>query len=506
MNDTLLSSNLDDNIQYIRRMLAHCDDVVVRRIEIPDAGKVRAAALLYTEGLADPVLVSDYVLKALLEGRKRTKTGGEEEAGTAEQLLKHIRHRALPIGDVAVVRETDAAIASVLTGDTIILFDGGEEALCASTKGWKDRGVGETEKESVIRGPRESFTESIRTNTALVRRKIKDPRLAVESRLIGRITKTDVSMMYLKGIAPTSVVEEVRSRLQRIETDAILESGYIEEWIQDSPRSPFPTVYNSERPDVVAAEILEGKIALLIDGSPSVLVVPALFVSFLHSPEDYYERSGVSTFIRALRLIGILISLLGPSLYIAITTFHQEMLPTELLISLTAQREGVPLPAFMEAVMMELAFEIMREAGLRLPKTIGQTISIVGSLVIGQAAAEAGIVSPAMIIVVAITAISSFLLPAYNMSIPFRLMRFPMMIAAGCLGLYGIFLGCMLILLHMCGLRSFGVPFMSPFAPYNREQNKDAILRLPQRFRTSRPSLVGRLMLLHPTASRKGKR
>lgn len=490
MNETLLTSILDDNIRTLQGRLAHCDDIVVRRFEISDAGSARNAALIYTDGLADTTLISDHLMNALLFRQPRPLQAEGEVF--ADSLMKDIQHRTLPIGNVTIVHDTEAVLSSVLTGDTIVLFDGSEGALCASTKGWKDRGVGETEKESVVRGPRESFSESIRTNTALIRRKIKDPNLAMESRLIGRITRTDVSIMYLKGIAEPSIVEEVRNRLQRIETDSILESGYIEEWIQDSPGSPFPTIFNSERPDVIAAEILEGKVAILTDGSPSVLVVPALFVSFLHSPEDYYERSGVSTFIRVLRIFGIFISLLGPSLYIAVTTFHQDMLPTELLISLAAQREGIPFPAFQEAIMMELAFEIMREAGLRLPKTIGQTISIVGSLVIGQAAAEAGIVSPAMIIVVAITAISSFLLPAYNMSIPFRLMRFPMMVAAGCFGLYGIFLGCMLILLHMCGLRSFGVPFMSPFSPYSSEENKDAILRMPQRFVTARPESISK--------------
>lgn len=488
---TQLTSDLNDNIQAIKHKLTFCDDVVIRRLEIPDIESPRAAALLYVEGLADLALISDPIMTALMQGRSAIVHETTDEA-PIEGLLNHIQRRTLPIGDVTIIRKLDEVIASILSGDTIVLFAGADEALCASTKGWKDRGVGETEKESVIRGPRESFSESIRTNTALIRRKIKDPGLAMESRLIGRITKTDVSIMYLKEIAEPSVVDEVRSRLNRIETDSILEGGYIEEWIQDSASSPFPTIFNSERPDVIAAELLEGKVAILVDGSPSVLIVPALFISFLHSPEDYYERSGISTFIRMLRLLGIIISLLGPSLYIAITTFHQEMLPNELLINLAAQREGVPLPAFVEAIMMELAFEIMREAGLRLPKTIGQTISIVGSLVIGQAAAEAGIVSPAMIIVVAITAISSFLLPAYNMSIPFRLMRFPMMVAAGFFGLYGIFLGCMLILLHMCSLRSFGVPFMSPLSPYNSEGSKDAILRFPQQLLTIRPVSISK--------------
>ncbi|MDF2723570.1 MAG: GerA spore germination protein, partial [Paenibacillus sp.] len=257
-------------------------------------------------------------------------------------------------------------------------------------------------------------------------------------------------------------------------------------------RSPFPTIYNTERPDVIAAELLEGKVAILVDGTPFVLVVPALFISFMHSAEDYYQRADISSLLRILRFIGLFISLLAPSLYIAITTFHQEMLPTQLLIGLSSQREGVPFPAFVEAVMMEIVFEVLREAGLRMPRAVGQAVSIVGTLVIGQAAVEAGIVSAAMVIVVSITAISSFIFPAVNMSIAIRMMRFPLMGLAGSLGLFGVFLGIIALLLHMCSLRSFGVPYMTPFAPYIQDDLKDTIIRAPLWLMRKRPRLTSR--------------
>ncbi len=296
--------------------------------------------------------------------------------------------------------------------------------------------------------------------------------------------------MYLKGIASDKVVEEVRARLDRIDIDGILESGYIEELIQDERYSPFPTMYSTERPDVVASEILEGRIAILIDGTPFVLTVPALMIQFFHAAEDYYQRADISTLIRIIRLISFVIALLGPSLYIAITTFHQEMLPTSLLIGLAAQREGVPFPAFIEALLMEVTFEILREAGIRMPRAVGQAVSIVGTLVLGTAAIEAGIVSAAMVIVVSITAISSFVFPAFNMSISIRMLRFALMGLAASFGIFGIIVGVIALVLHLCSLRSFGVPYVSPFSPMIIQDLKDTIVRLPIWAMLTRPRLI----------------
>jgi spore germination protein KA len=289
--------------------------------------------------------------------------------------------------------------------------------------------------------------------------------------------------MYLKGIANDKTVSEVQSRLNRISIDAILESGYIEELIQDETYSPFPTVYNTERPDAVAGAILEGRIAILVDGTPFVLVVPALFVHFLQASEDYYQRADIATLIRFLRYFSFFLALLTPSLFIAITTFHQEMLPTQLLISLASQREGVPFPALVEAVMMEITFEVLREAGVRLPRAVGSSISIVGALVIGQAAVEAGIIS-------ALTAISSFVSPNFNMSISVRILRFIFMLLGASFGLFGIILGLIVMVLHLNSLRSFGIPYLAPFAPFILKDQKDGIIRLPHWALSSRPRLI----------------
>ncbi|WP_235885468.1 spore germination protein [Paenibacillus cymbidii] len=482
-----LYGNLEENIACIKETLGNSDDIVIREFRIGPEGLLKAS-ICYVSGLSDTQSINSFIMESLLFDIQQTDADGKIAAG--DNLLHILKDSVISAGDIRDVTDFGPLFISLLSGDVILLVDGYAQGVSIRIRGWEGRSVTEPPTETVVRGPRESFTESLNTNTALIRRKIKDPRLWLENRQIGSVTRTDVAVMYIKGIANDKIVEEVRRRLDRIRIDGILESGYIEELIQDDTYTPFPTIYNSERPDVIAAELLEGKIAIVVDGTPFVLVAPALFISFFHSAEDYYQRADISTLIRILRVIGIFIALLGPSLYIAITTFHQEMLPTQLLISLAAQREGVPFPAFIEAVMMEITFEILREAGIRMPRTIGQAVSIVGTLVIGQAAVEAGIVSAAMVIVVSITAISNFVFPAVNMSISIRMLRFPLMGLAASFGIFGIIVGIMALVIHLCSLRSFGVPYMSPFAPIVVDDLKDTIFRLPRWAMFSRPRLI----------------
>jgi spore germination protein KA len=401
-----------------------------------------------------------------------------------------IKTHSLPVAGISDITDFQKLFLQLLSGDSILFIDGCSKALSISLRHWADRGVQEPSSQTVVRGPKDGFTETLRKNTALIRRRIKDPNLWIETQQIGTKTQTDVAIMYLKGVANDKTVAEVHSRLDRINIDAILESGYIEELIQDESYSPFPTVYNTERPDAVAGAILEGRIAILVDGTPFVLVVPALFVHFLQASEDYYQRADIATLVRLLRYLSFFLALLTPSLFIAVTTFHQEMLPTQLLISLASQREGVPFPALVEAVMMELTFEILREAGVRLPRAVGSSISIVGALVIGQAAVEAGIISASMVIIVSLTAISSFVSPNFNMSISVRILRFLFMLLGASFGLFGIILGLIVMVLHLNSLRSFGVPYLAPFAPFILKDQKDSIIRLPHWSLFSRPRLI----------------
>jgi len=479
-----LNKSLQKNIQKVKETLGDSGDIVIREIRIGKEGKTRVG-VFYIDGLADTKSIHSFVMESLMLDIR----GTDLEEMLSRNPLPSLKESVLTVGSIQDVTDFDSFFTSLLSGDTIILVDGYNSGFAASTAGWEDRGVQEPTSQTVVRGPREGFTEDLRTNTALIRRKIKDPNLWLETQSIGRVTKTNVAIMFIKGIVNDKVVEEVRTRLDRIDIDGILESGYIEELIQDETYTPFPTVYNSERPDVIAAGLLEGRVAILVDGTPFVLLVPALFIQYFQSAEDYYQRSDFGL-LRLLRYLALFIALLGPSLYIAITTFHQELLPTPLLISLAAQREGVPFPAFVEALMMEVTFEILREAGVRMPRAVGQAVSIVGALVIGQAAVEAGIVSAAMVIVVSITAIANFSFPSFNMAISIRILRFALMGIAGSFGLFGITVGLIAFVLHMCSLRSFGVPYMTPMAPFILADQKDSLFRLPQWALFSRPRLI----------------
>ncbi|MBG9754015.1 spore germination protein [Lysinibacillus sphaericus] len=499
--DDLLNTSLAKNIKVIQNTLGHSNDIIIREITIGEAEPHRLA-IISIDGLSDKTMISDSVIDKLMANIE------EEQEIEITTINQYVRSSYLTVGDVMNIEYFTTLYHAILNGETVILLDGFAEGIVTSTKSAKDRAVTEPSTESVIRGPRESFTETLRTNTALIRRKIKSPNLWIKSRVIGEVTQTDVAVMYINGIASDKIVAEVLARLDRINIDGILESGYIEDFIQDSKNTMFPTVYNSERPDVIAGELLDGKVAILVDGTPFVLVVPALFTSFLQSAEDYYQHWMISSLIRILRFFGISLALVAPSLYVAITTFHQEMLPTAMLISIASQREGVPFPAVVEALIMELAFEILREAGLRMPRTIGPAVSIVGTLVIGQAAVDAGVVSAVMVIIVALTAICSFLFPAYGLSNTIRVLRFPLMILAAMFGLFGVMFGIIVIILHLCSIRSFGVPYLSPFAPFIIQDQKDAFLLLPRRHLLKRPRLVNQKNVVrgHKYVTRTGRK
>ncbi|MCQ6268679.1 spore germination protein [Fictibacillus sp. WQ 8-8] len=476
-----LSPSLSENLDLLSERFGGSTDLIKRQITFFNNEKTKLL-VIYLEGMVDKVL-QDSILKSILMDDVATVT-----SNTAVGTLKDLLVTTSSVNEVTDIRTVSMHI---LSGDTVILVDGQSYGISVNTKGGEHRGVQEPASQTVVRGSRESFTEKLPTNTALIRRIIKDPSLILESLTIGRTTHTQVGIMYLKDVANDKVLQEVRTRLNRIDLNGLVESGTLEEFIQDETYTPFPTIFNSERPDVIAAGLLEGRVAILVDGSPFVLLVPALFIHFYQSPEDYTQRSDIATLIRILRFFSMCIAIFGPALYIGITTFHQEMLPTQLLISLAAQREGIPFPALVEALMMEITFEILREAGIRMPRTIGQTLSIVGALVIGQAAILAGIVSPSMVIVVSLTAIANFAIPSYNMSISLRMVRFIFMFLAASFGLFGMIIGIFALVLHLTSLRSFGMPYMSPFGPFNLQDQKDSIFRLPQWGLISRPRLIG---------------
>jgi spore germination protein len=462
--DKKIEEELELNINLLKDLFKDCSDVVFRPFF---AGKLKAC-VLFVDGFIDSSSIEVNGIKQLLNEI-------ENEKLNADELMEQV----ISISSVSKTTDLDEAITSVLKGNTVLFIDGASKALIFDAKGGDRRGVEEPQTETAIRGPREGFTEILRVNTALIRHKIRSNRLKILSMDVGEETNTELAILYVEGLASPDLLDEVLSRLKRIKIDGILDSGYIEEFIEDSPWSMFPQIQNTERPDTVAANLLEGRIAIIADGSPFVLIVPATFWQFLQASSDYYNRFHISIFLRLLRIILMFLALELPSIYVAVTTYHQEMIPTKLLLSIAASREAIPFPGIIEALIMEISFEALREAGIRLPQIVGQAVSILGALVIGQAAVEAGIVSTPIVIIVSITGIASFTMPRYNMAISIRLLRFPIMILAGLFGLYGIIIGTMIILTHLCKLRSFGVPYFWPLAPMSVESLKDVFIRVP---------------------------
>ncbi|MCA0757637.1 spore germination protein [Paenibacillus sp. N4] len=480
-----LSASLVQNTETIASLTGNSSDFTVRSFH--GLGGM-TFAVVFIDGLTDSFIVNENIVKPLMQEADAAAAG---QPGGIDSFA-FVKDRVLTVGSTNTIHTFTDLMSTLYGGHTVILAEGWQHGISASSSKWEQRGVEEPATQTVIRGPKEGFTENIGTNVALLRRKIKSPRLWKIDRKIGRITRTDVSVMYINGIADDTVVGEVLERLDRIDTDSILESGYLEEFIQDKTFTPFPTMINTERPDSVAAALLEGQVALLVDGTPFVLLLPITFFKFFIASEDYYQRFDISSFLRILRICAFTISMVLPSIYIAVTTYHQEMIPTTLLVSLAAQREGIPFPAFFEALMMEVTFEVLREAGVRLPRAIGSAISIVGALVLGQAAVEAGLVSAAMVIVVAFTAISSFVVPAFNIAIAARLIRFVLMFLAATMGFFGIMSGLLFLIIHMLSIRSFGVPYLAPVAPLVPGNLKDSVFRAPWWMMITRPRLISK--------------
>lgn len=477
----LVSASLAKNIAETKKIVGSSSDVIIREIKIGEQDRVHLA-VIYIAGLVDNSTIHESLIEPLVQ----------DESIQNPDVIQQILEKTLPLGGVKAEKSWDNLFSELMVGNALVFADGSEEALICSTQGGEQRSIQEPSTQVSFRGPRQGFTESLETNISMIRRYIKNPNVWVEKMKIGSVTHTDVALMYIHGICDEKVLKEVKQRLKKIDIDSILESGYIEQLIEDETFTTFPTMYHTERPDVVAGNLLEGRFAIVVDGTPFVLIAPALFVQFFQSVEDYYSRFDIATSIRVLRVLVFFISLVAPAVYVAATTFHQEMIPTQLLVVIAAQREIVPFPAVVEALTMEVAFEILREAGVRLPRVVGSAVSIVGALVIGQAAVQAGIVSPAMVIIVAITAIASFATPAFAMAISARLIRFIFIIASSIMGFYGLILGIIMMFVHLCSLRSFGVPYMSPLAPFSSQGVKDTLFRVPWWADENRPESVSK--------------
>jgi spore germination protein KA len=479
--DEPISPNIDNNMERISTLYGKSSDLVLRKLNTGVDGSI-PLLIVHIEGLVNVQRISDNILSPISEWGRNIKDPYE--------IYSEMYTRFLQCGTISETESMAELIIGLSAGKCAILTDELNRAIICDVTGHETRSIDEPATEPTIRGSKEGFVETLRVNTSLIRRRIRSPNLRIEERIIGRVSLTNVAIAYIHGIAKEVLVKEVNERLVRIDIDAIQESGQLEELIEDAPFSPFPTMLRTERVDKVVANLLEGRLCIITDGTPFVLIVPSCFTMFLTSPEDYFERFIIGSAIRLVRFTSFVITLLLPSLYIAVTTFHQELLPTMLILSIASQREGVPFPAFVEALLMELTFETTREAGIRLPRIIGPVISIIGAMVIGDAAIRAGLASPVMVLVVAFTGIASFVIPAFSMSIGVRLIRFILMALAASMGFFGIVVGVFALLVHMVGLRSFGAPFMQPISPMIFSDLKDALVRFPAWAMNRRPKLL----------------
>jgi spore germination protein len=469
-----INTDIHKNEQIFRKVFENADDIIYRKLE---AGKTKnlKMLLLYVDGMTTKEAISEYAIENLLMGLNLDKAQNMSNA----QLEQEIAKTSIAVSEIQIITTIGECVDKILSGETVLLLDTCNKGIMLSSRGWPMRGVQEPSAETLIRGARDGFNETMKVNISLIRRRLKDPKLKVKYTQVGKRSKTDIAIIYIEDLVNKTVLKTVEKRINNIEIDAVLESSYIEEMIEDDGYSPFPQLENTERPDAAASALLEGRVVIAVDNTPSVLIAPAIFVSFMQSSEDYYERWLPACAIRLLRYIALPIVMLLPALYVAVTQYHPNLLPTQLSLYVAASRANVPFPPYFEALLMELVIELVREASYRITTPVGSTIGLVGGLVIGQSSVEAGLITPLAVIVVALTAIASFTIPSYNFGATLRLIRFAFIVLAATFGLFGISIGLSFLTIHLCTLKSCGIPYMTPFISFveNKRDLKDTLIR-----------------------------
>ncbi len=461
LNQTPLKEHLYDNLSVILPQLKEMDDLVHEKKTLPHG---QVVYYLYIKEMNKKMEIQTF-LKLLLQ---------DHTSLTKEKLESN-----LSMMTTRSVKTSEELVDAIFEGHCVVLINGFKHAYILETNGTKKRSLGDATSETVVRGPKIGFIEDLNTNLALVRQRLKNPDVKTVDMKIGLQKYTQVTIMYIDGIVQVPVLKEVKKRLKQVTIDDIQDSGVLEELIEDNVYSPFPQIQNTERPDKVASALNNGRVAIFVDHSPFVLVVPASLATIMQSPDDYYERWIAASLIRMLRFTSIFLTLFLSAIYIALVSFHQGLLPTTLAITISSTRENVPFSPIVEALIMEITIELLREAGLRLPNPLGQTIGLVGGVVIGQAAVQAHIVSSIMVIIVSVIALASFTVPQYGMGMSFRVLRFVSMFAAATFGLYGIALFMLVLLTHLTRQKSFGTPYFSPDFVFSYKNEDNSIIRLP---------------------------
>ena len=487
--DSRIDKDIDANISRVKSLFADWGDIVERRFTVRRTGmdvyaedttgsadetsaSVGAIYVVYIDGLCDNGLIEDTIIKPV------TWEWRHEHGSSLWEAMDSFETQS---ADIKAENDFKNVMFSILKGDTAVFVSDADQAFVVSSKKLPVRGVEESSTEGGMRGPRDSFNESIRTSTALIRRRIKDTRLKLIQNTIGVRSRTEYGIMYIEDIADKKLVEQVKERMNEYEIDAIFDSGMAEHLMEKKWYRPFPVFQSTTRPDKAAAALADGRVVIVFDNSPEVLIAPATINTLFQTADDYYNRWPVATFARIIRYIAAFIAVGLPGFYIAVTCYHREVIPDKLLYAIAVARNQLSFPIVLEVLIMELLFELLREAGIRLPSQLGNTIGVVGGLIVGQAAVEAGIVSTIVVIVVALTAIASFAMPKEAFASVFRLLKFLTILAAAFFGLYGFLLVMLLLIYHLAGLNSFGVPYMAPVVTcgYAEDGMEDFVIRKP---------------------------
>lgn len=475
-------TEIDKNLDFLKYKYNAliCNDVIIREFSLLAQNIEYKAFVMYIDGMVDSPVINEFILSPLMMRNranifddKQKKFVSEEKIDNVtlknfkkskeKNLVDFIYNSLIPQNSVDKVTDFSDVYSAINMGNCMLFVDSLDTAFNLDVKGFKQRNIDSPSNEVVVRGSQEAFVENIRTNTSMIRRLVNNENLVMETLTVGQITKTQVSIGYIKSLANEDLVAEVRYRINNLSVDYLISSGQLEQLIQDSPESLFPQMVATERPDKVSNFLLEGRVVIVVNGSPYVLVAPGVFVDFITSPEDLNLKYQFSNLEKIIRLLAIFLSLLLPGIYIAVTNYHQELIPTELLFTIAAARESVPFPTFVEILLMEVSFELIREAGLRVPTPLGSTIGIVGALILGEAAVSASLVSPVLIIIIAITGICSFSIPDFSLNFTFRIYRFVYIILGYMAGFLGISFGIFIQLAIMCKLKSFGSPYINPY-------------------------------------------
>jgi spore germination protein KA len=470
-----IKAKVNDNFKIIKEKLGDSSDIVTRKIKT----KRKEIGYIYLESVANDDKISNFFMKDISSYVK------------LNEMIKHLED-SIPNSHIEKLKNIEDIFYYLASGYTCLFIEKEKYVIAIETKTSLDRGIVESTSEAIIRGPKDSFTENHVTNLGLIRKRIKDENLWFDEIKVGKRTKTKVTISYIKDIADKSLIKKIKEDIKKIDIDGIIDSGYIREFLLKDKNSSLPQFISTERPDLACISLLEGKVVVLVENTPFVLIIPGMLVDFMHSVEDDYQKPVNATFTRLLRITAFMMTIFLPGLYVALTTFNQEIIPNELLISLAIQREGVPFPTAVETLMMIITFEILRESDIRIPNASGSSIGIVGALVLGEAAVTAGIVSPIVIIIIGVTSISGLLFTDIDVVNGIRFWRIIVLFFSCCMGVVGFIVAFLLMTIKLASMEYNGIPYLAPIAPFYKEANKDSIIRYKRTKLFYRPSYLSK--------------